>query len=171
MVVAVSDTVKYLRPYEHNHRQSQVGFRRDSVPRRRGRAGLDPKQRIAIRNYISRIALDKIVIIATHVVSDIEFIARYVILLKKGVIIDNAPPHDLVNKIDGKVFSVPVAEDEVIVMQSKFRVKNIARDEQNPQVIMLRTIADEKPTSESIAVAPTLEDYYLYTLGDTSQAT
>ena len=48
-------------------------------------AGLDPKQRIAIRNYISRIAFDKIVIIATHVVSDIEYIAREIIMLKKGV--------------------------------------------------------------------------------------
>mgnify|MGYP004652415455 CR=1 FL=1 len=132
-------------------------------------AGLDPKQRIAIRNYISRIALDKIVIIATHVVSDIEFIARDVIMLKKGVIIDNAPPHELVKKIEGKVFNVPVTEDEVIGMQSGFRVTNIARDEQNPQVVMLRIIADEKPTESAVAVAPTLEDYYLYVFGDAGQ--
>lgn len=132
-------------------------------------AGLDPKQRIAIRNYISRIALDKIVIIATHVVSDIEFIARDVIMLKKGVIIDNAPPHELVKKIEGKVFSVPVTEDEVTGMQSRFRVTNIARDEQNPQVVMLRIIADEKPTESAVAVAPTLEDYYLYVFGDAGQ--
>ena len=59
-------------------------------------AGLDPKQRIAIRNFISRIAFDKIVIIATHVVSDVEFVARDVIMLKKGVIVDNAPPAELV---------------------------------------------------------------------------
>ena len=55
-------------------------------------AGLDPKQRIAIRNFISRIAFNKIVIIATHVVPDIEFIAREAILLKKGVIVDHATP-------------------------------------------------------------------------------
>ena len=66
-------------------------------------AGLDPKQRIVIRNYISKIAFNKIVLIATHVVPDIEFIARNIIMLKKGVIIDNAPPSVLIKKIEGKV--------------------------------------------------------------------
>lgn len=66
-------------------------------------AGLDPKQRVAIRNYISKIAFDKIVIIATHVVADIEFIARDVIMLNKGIIIDNSAPHELLKKIEGKV--------------------------------------------------------------------
>ena len=73
-------------------------------------AGLDPKQRIAIRNYISKIAFNKIVIIATHVVSDIEFIARDIIMLKKGVIVDNAPPHELTKKKEGKVWNVPCLE-------------------------------------------------------------
>jgi ABC-type multidrug transport system ATPase subunit len=93
-------------------------------------AGLDPKQRIAIRNYISKIAFNKIVLIATHVVPDIEFIAKDIIMLKKGVIVDNAPPHELVKKIDGSVWIVPCAESEVQAMQDKFRVTNIARDEQ-----------------------------------------
>ncbi len=69
-------------------------------------AGLDPKQRISVRSYISKIEFDKIVIIETHVVSDVEFIARDVIMLKKGVIVDNAPPQDLTRKIDGKVLSI-----------------------------------------------------------------
>ena len=76
-------------------------------------AGLDPKQRIAIRNYNAKIAFDKIVLIATHVVPDIEFIARDIILLKKGVIADNAPPHQLTKKIEGKVWNVPCEETEV----------------------------------------------------------
>ena len=62
-------------------------------------AGLDPKQRIAIRNYIAKIAFNKIIIIATHVVSDVEYIARDVIMLKKGVIVDNAPPHELTKRL------------------------------------------------------------------------
>ena len=76
-------------------------------------AGLDPKQRIAVRNYISKIAFNKIVIIATHVVSDIEFIARDIIMLKKGVIVDNAPPYELTSKIDGKVWNVLCDEADV----------------------------------------------------------
>jgi len=130
-------------------------------------AGLDPKQRIAIRNYISKIAFNKIVLIATHVVPDIEFIARDIIMLKKGVIVDNAPPHELTKKIDGSVWIVPCAESEVQAMQDKFRVTNIARDEQTGEVL-LRVLADEQPTDKSRTVSPTLEDYYLYVFGETT---
>ena len=130
-------------------------------------AGLDPKQRIAIRNYISKIALSKIVLIATHVVPDIEFIAKDIIMLKKGVIVDNAPPHELVKKIDGGVWMVPCAESEVQAMQDKFRVTNIARDEQTGEVL-LRVLADTMPTERARTVAPTLEDYYLHVFGDAS---
>lgn len=128
-------------------------------------AGLDPKQRIAIRNYISKIAFNKIVIIATHVVSDIEFIARNIIMLKKGVIVDNAPPHELTKKIEGKVWSVPCAEVEVQSMQEKFRVTNIAHDETFDKVL-LRVLSDEKPVENAQILSPTLEDYYLYVFGD-----
>jgi ABC-type multidrug transport system ATPase subunit len=130
-------------------------------------AGLDPKQRIAIRNYISKIAFNKIVLIATHVVPDIEFIAKDIIMLKKGVIVDNAPPHELVKKIDGGVWIVPCAELEVQAMQDKFRVTNIARDEQTGEVL-LRVLADTMPTERARTVAPTLEDYYLHVFGDAS---
>ncbi len=130
-------------------------------------AGLDPKQRIAIRNFISKIALDKIVIIATHVVSDIEFIARDVIMLKKGVIVDNAPPYELTKKIEGKVWSVPCAEDRLTEMQSSFSVISLARDDEGGEVI-LRVLADEKPTERAENVTPTLEDYYLYVFGEAS---
>ena len=129
-------------------------------------AGLDPKQRIAIRNYISKIAFNKIVIIATHVVSDIEFIARDIIMLKKGVIVDNATPHELTKKIEGKVWNVPCLESEVQSMQDTFRVTNIARDEESGNV-SLRVLSDEKPSEDSKIVTPTLEDYYLYVFGDT----
>ena len=128
-------------------------------------AGLDPKQRIAIRNYISKIAFNKIVLIATHVVSDIEFIAKEIIMLKKGVIIDAAPPHELTKKIDGKVWNIPCAEADVQMYQEQFRVTNIARDERTGDVI-LRVLAVEMPTDKARTVAPTLEDYYLHVFGD-----
>ena len=128
-------------------------------------AGLDPKQRIAIRNYIAKIAFDKIVLIATHVVPDIEFIARDIILLKKGVIADNAPPHQLTKKIEGKVWNVPCEETDVQRMQDTYRVTNISRDDEHGDVI-LRILAEEEPKNDAKAAAPTLEDYYLYVFGD-----
>lgn len=128
-------------------------------------AGLDPKQRISIRNYISKIALDKIVIIATHVVSDVEYVARDIIMLKKGVIVDNAPPHELTAKIVGKVWNVPVDEREVTEMQNRYRVINISVDDVLGKAV-LRVLSETQPTADAKPVTPTLEDYYLYVFGD-----
>ena len=128
-------------------------------------AGLDPKQRIAIRNYIAKISFNKIVIIATHVVSDIEFIARDIIMLKRGIIVDNAPSSVLTHKIEGKVWQVPCAESEVTSLQDRFRVTNIARDDLTGEVL-LRILSEERPTDRAKNAAPTLEDYYLYVFGD-----
>jgi len=130
-------------------------------------AGLDPKQRISIRNYISRIAFDKIVLIATHVVPDVEFIARDIIMLKKGVIADNAPPHVLTEKIAGSVWIVPCAESEVQTLQNRFRVTNISRDETTGEVL-LRVLSEEKPIENAKNAAPALEDYYLWVFGEKS---
>ncbi|MBQ8216094.1 MAG: ATP-binding cassette domain-containing protein [Clostridia bacterium] len=126
-------------------------------------AGLDPKQRIAIRNYISRIAFDKIVIIATHVVSDIEYIAKQVIMLKKGIVVDSGSPTELIAKMDGRVYSVPLRESEVVDFQSKYRVVNISKNEKG---VVARTISDAKPTEDSLCIAPSLEDYYLFVFGE-----
>ena len=130
-------------------------------------AGLDPKQRISIRNFISRIALHKIVLIATHVVPDIEFIARDIIMLKKGVIVDSAPPSVLMKKIDGRIWLLPCREEDVGRLQQVFRVTNISRDEQTGEVL-LRVLSDTAPAENARAVAPTLEDYYLWVFGEKS---
>ena len=77
------------------------------------------------------------------------------------------PPHELAKKIDGSVWIVPCAEHEVQAMQDKFRVTNIARDEQTGEVL-LRVLAETNPTERARVVAPTLEDYYLHVFGDAS---
>ena len=128
-------------------------------------AGLDPKQRIAVRNFISKIAFNKIVIIATHVVSDIEFVARDIIMLKKGVIIDDAPVHELTQKIVGRVWNLPCSESEVQEAQEKFRVINISRDDATGEVL-LRVLSGEKPSERARVIQPTLADYYLYIFGE-----
>ena len=126
-------------------------------------AGLDPKQRIAIRNYIAKIALQKIVLIATHVVSDVEYIAKEVIFLKKGQITDLAPAHELAAKIDGKVWEITCKSEEVAKLQQTYRVINIAQTEVG---VTLRVLSDTIPEGDAKTVAPTLEDYYLWVFGE-----
>ena len=79
---------------------------------------------------------------------DIEFIAKDIIMLKKGLIVDDAPPHELVKKIDGKVWLVPCIESDVQEMQDRFRVTNIARDDQTGE-ILLRILAEGTPTDRA----------------------
>ena len=126
-------------------------------------AGLDPKQRIAIRNYIAKIALQKIVLIATHVVSDVEYIAKEVIFLKKGKITDLAPAHELAAKIDGKVWELTCKSEDVPKLQQTYRVINIAQTEVG---VTLRVLSDSTPEGDAKTVAPTLEDYYLWVFGE-----
>lgn len=128
-------------------------------------AGLDPKQRIAIRNYISSIALRKTVLIATHVVSDVEFIARDVIFLNKGKLTDFAPSEVLAAKINGKVYEISCTADELSEMRQNYRVVNIL---QTSDGIRLRVLSDTSPLG-GVPVNPTLEDYYLYSFGEGGQ--
>jgi hypothetical protein len=101
------------------------------------------------------------------VVPDVEFIARDIIMLKKGVIADNAPPHVLTEKIAGSVWIVPCAESEVQTLQNRFRVTNISRDETTGEVL-LRVLSEEKPIENAKNAAPALEDYYLWVFGEKS---
>ena len=91
-------------------------------------------------------------------------------MLKKGIIVDNAPPHELTQKIEGKVWNVPCLESDVQSMQDKFRVTNIARDDKSGDVL-LRVLSDDPPSIHAKNAAPTLEDYYMYIFGDAVSAT
>lgn len=123
-------------------------------------AGLDPKERIRIRNLIAEIAFEKIVIIATHVVPDIEFIAKEVLLLNHGEIIDSGKPYELCEKLSGKVYEIKCSEDELTGISKKYKVGNISKDEQN---VYVRVISDSEPADHEFTLCkPELEDLYLY---------
>ena len=126
-------------------------------------AGLDPKQRIAVRNYISQIAFNKIVIIATHVVSDIEYIAGNIIILKKGHIHRISPPASLTAEIEGRVWLAEVSENELETLQKTVRVTNISKED---AFVRVRILAEIVPHPSAKNTAPTLEDYYLYVFGE-----
>lgn len=124
-------------------------------------AGLDPKERIRIRNFISDIAEDKIVILATHVVSDIEFIAKEVILLKSGKLVACDNISELLKSVEDKTFEI-TTEDSSLVrkLQENYRVSNILRE---GNTVKVRIVTDNLPDSVSASkVKPTLEDLYLY---------
>jgi len=124
-------------------------------------AGLDPKERIRIRNLISDLSQDRIVLIATHVVSDIEFISKEILLMKNGRLIDKASPEQLQAKIQGKVFEMSVGQQELEEVKEKFEISNLFRKDGQ---IIVRVVTQKRPEGydEIREAAPTLEDVYLY---------
>lgn len=123
-------------------------------------AGLDPKERIRIRNVISEIAMGKIVIFATHVVSDIEQIAREVILLNDGEILAKETVDALCERIEGKVFEAEVEQEAFEQMQKRFLVRGVTKRKGK---IAVRFLAEEPPRDISASpLPPDLEDVYIY---------
>lgn len=125
-------------------------------------AGLDPKERVRFRNLLSEYAGDKIVILSTHIVSDIEAIADEVLLMKKGKFILQGTVPELVHKAEGKVWELSVSLEEAGKWQAKTTVANLRHEGKE---IILRIISESKPCEEAVLCKATLEDLYLYYFG------
>ena len=122
-------------------------------------AGLDPMERIRLRKLISNAAKDKTVIIATHIVPDIEYIANKVILLKNGEICRNDKPDALTKEICGKVWSVNASENELSSIINENKISNIFCES---SVYTLRIISETQPAENAVPVTATLEDVFFY---------
>ncbi len=123
-------------------------------------AGLDPKERIRIRNFIAGLAVDRIVLLATHVVSDVECIAKEVILLKNGKIAGKDTPYRLIETVADRVWEKKCDETQMLKYQEMYGVGNIF---QRKDGVRLRILADEKPEGfEKAEGTVGLEDVYLY---------
>jgi ABC-2 type transport system ATP-binding protein len=122
-------------------------------------AGLDPKERIRFRNLLSKISANRIVLLSTHIVSDIEFIAKEVLILKEGRLLKKESPNHLLAGLDQKVWSLTSKEEELETYQTGYKVGNISRIQDGYQ---LRMISEEKPHQQAVSVEPNLEDLYLY---------
>ena len=123
-------------------------------------AGLDPKERINFRNLLAELSKDKIILLATHIVSDIECIADEVILLKKGNLVKKDTPENLMKSVSDKVFEIRGAKEELLLLQHKVGLGNIIHDQNG---ISLRIVTDT-PKENYISVKNniSLEDVYLY---------
>ncbi|MBR5405105.1 MAG: ABC transporter ATP-binding protein [Oscillospiraceae bacterium] len=127
-------------------------------------AGLDPKERVRFRNIISRLSSDRIILVATHIVSDLEFAAKEVLLLKEGRLLKKAAPTDLQNSVAGKVWRVQAEEAELEQYMRRYVIANAAA---SGGQYTLRIVSDEKPQESAQPEQPRLEDVYLYYFGET----
>ncbi len=125
-------------------------------------AGLDPKERIRIRNLIAKISEHRITLIATHVVSDIECIAGELLFLRKGCLIEHISPAELQERMQGKVFELLAPADRMDLYLSSFQVSSLTQESGG---IRVRLLSDTPLPAPAVPVTPHLEDLYLYLFG------
>ena len=123
-------------------------------------AGLDPKERVRFRNLISAFAKDRIVTLSTHIVSDVEFIAEEIIMMKSGQVIHFGSPQEITSEINGQVWECTVPTDYAEKYASTYNTSNLRNTGDNQTI--LRIIAACPPMENAVRVQPTLEDLYLF---------
>lgn len=127
-------------------------------------AGLDPKKRIEMRNMIAEYAKDKIILIATHVVSDVELIANQILLLRQGELLAKESVQGLTKKLYGQVCEIE-AKETLQELERQYRVSSMYhRDGKIYAKILLEE--GEKRPKDAVAVYPDLEDVYFYYFGE-----
>jgi len=122
-------------------------------------AGLDPEERIRIRNYISALASDKIILLATHVVSDVESIAEQVLLLRKGELIGSDTPSNLIEAVRPYVTEILCPREELAQYQKTHIVSNITQKEGR---LLLQLVCEKRPEICGNTPRVSLDDVYLY---------
>lgn len=121
--------------------------------------GLDPKERVKFRKLISSFANNKIIILSTHIVADVEYIADEIIVLKKGMILNKGTTDILLKEIQNHVWECFVNMDQINLFEDKFIVSNRKYTENGA---VLRIISTNQPALNAKKVEPSLEDLYLY---------
>ena len=126
-------------------------------------AGLDPSERIRFRNLISELSEDRIVLLSTHIVSDIEYIANEILLMKDGQLVTSGTSEDIIDSMPESVWISRVSKSSIDVCLKRFKVSNVKTV---PGGAELRIISRNQPTENAIQVDATLEDVFLYYFGE-----
>lgn len=122
-------------------------------------SGLDPFERIKFRNIISAYSKDRLVLLSTHIVSDVEQIAAQIMMMEYGVIHHMHSSGEYVKMMTGKVWLVEMPAEELVEYQKQAVISNVAAKE---GLMEVRVIAKSRPAASAVQAVPNLEDAYLY---------
>lgn len=126
-------------------------------------AGLDPNERIRFRNLISELSQDRLVLLSTHIVSDIEYIANEIWLMKDGELMHRGTAEEIKNSMSETVWECFVEKNMVSDFMKKYKISNM---KSQPNGVILRIISHEKPFVNAKRVEASLEDVFLYYFGE-----
>ena len=122
-------------------------------------AGLDPKERIRFRNIVGSLSKERIIILSTHIVSDVEYIADEILLMKEGELLAMGDIGQMLERARGRVWERTVSPEETERYQAYFNVSSLRNTEKG---VRLRIVSDECPMEGARPADPDLEDVYLY---------
>lgn len=125
--------------------------------------GLDPNERIRFRNLISELSEERLVLLSTHIVSDIEYVANEIWLMKDGAIVNRGTLKEIINSMPERVWTCFVPQTMVSAITKRYKVSNMKSE---PHGTELRIISAQKPCESAVYVEPTLEDVFLYYFGE-----
>jgi ABC-type multidrug transport system ATPase subunit len=123
-------------------------------------AGLDPEERVRFRNLLSELSGERIIILSTHIVSDVEATATDIALISSGTLVAHATPEELLRQVEGKVWEQVVPSDQLTAAKQKYLISGTTRRSDG---VHIRVLASAAPNGAQ-PLAPTLEDAYLYCL-------
>jgi ABC-type multidrug transport system ATPase subunit len=124
--------------------------------------GLDPEERVRFRTLLSDLSGERIVILSTHIVSDVEATATHIVLINEGKLLCESSPEDLLKELESKVWEWMVGSDELVLLKQRHIVSGTIRRTDGVQV---RVVSEVKPETTAQSVLPNLEDAYLYFIG------
>jgi ABC-type multidrug transport system ATPase subunit len=124
--------------------------------------GLDPEERVRFRNLLSDLSGERIVVLSTHIVSDVEATATRIALINKGRLLCESAPEELLRELEGKVWEWSVSSDALTALKQKHIVSGTIRRSDGVQV---RVVSATQPEAQARNVSPNLEDAYLYFVG------
>ena len=125
-------------------------------------AGLDPEERIRFRGIISDLSQQKLVLLSTHIVSDLEAVANEIILLRKGVVLELEKPSVLLERLNGQVWIVTVPAAEEAALTKQYACSNVLHTDGKS---VIRLLSESAPRPDAVPTAPNMEDLYLYYFG------
>ncbi len=126
-------------------------------------AGLDPNERIRFRNLISELAEERFVLLSTHIVSDVEYIANEILLMKDGEIVHRGTAEELIGSVREHVWKCCVEKREVKHFMKQYKISNVKSDAHG---LELRILSKEKPVPNAVLEEANLEDVFLYYFGE-----
>ena len=125
-------------------------------------AGLDPEERIRFRGIISDLSQQKLVLLSTHIVSDLEAVANEIILLRKGVVLEMQKPASLLEQLNGQVWLVTVPAADEAALTKQYVCSNVMHTDGKS---VIRLLSESAPRPDAVPTTPNMEDLYLYYFG------